>query len=332
MPNPWPSEALDQLLTNVGHLAPLEGYASARLKALKPTEQHLNDAKARANNLGSMLCGKNGLGCQGYRIIGSLIKGTANNPVKDIDLVVLLDESYWGSKGSRYKPATVIGSLTRRLEQTYAPEIEGGHVTVYRQDHSTGVVFTKESRVNVDIVPAFLVDNKKKILEIPERSTKDWVPTAPQNQLTILRRMCEGRPALRRAIRLLKNWRANTSNFPLSSFSLEILAQFVVYHKTPHTPMSIVEAVLRLIVETELTVPVSLVDQRIPDDEVVIMDTGVRGNNIARYLDRSDREHIVALAAERLTALQQAAKLVEAGKDHGTKMRLRPFFGHEDSP
>ncbi|MBK7760106.1 MAG: nucleotidyltransferase [Deltaproteobacteria bacterium] len=186
MPTPWTHETLDQLLTNVGALAPLEKHASARLKALQPTEQHLNDAKNRANKLGSMLCRKNDLGGARFHTIGSLVKGTANNPVKDIDLVVVFDETYWQTKGGRYKPATVIGDLARRLEKTYAPEIDGGHVTVYRQDHSTGVVFTRESRVNVDIVPAVIVDSKRKILEIPERSTKEWVdlPTKPAHDST----------------------------------------------------------------------------------------------------------------------------------------------------
>ncbi|MBK7760105.1 MAG: hypothetical protein IPI35_27600 [Deltaproteobacteria bacterium] len=96
--------------------------------------------------------------------------------------------------------------------------------------------------------------------------------------------------------------------------------------------MSIVEAVLRLIVETELTVPVSLVNQPFPDDEVIIMDTGVRGNNVTGHLNRDDRQRIVTLAEERLIALQEAAALVAAGKEHGTKTRLRPFFGHEDWP
>lgn len=329
MPTQWTFETLDQLFTDLGSLAPLEGYASARLKALKPTDQHLSDATSRANRLGRMLCGKSGLGGVGHCIIGSLAKSTANHPVKDIDLVVLFDEQDWLTRGTRYKPATVIGELTSRLSKTYAPRIAAGHVNVVPQDHSVGLEFINESRVNVDVVPAFVVNSKQKILEIPERSTKEWVQTSPENQLITLRRLSQRRHALRGAIRLLKLWRINTRALPLSSFALEILAQIVVNHRAPQTPMAIVEAVLKLIVATELTVPMSLVKQPTPSAPIVIMDTGVQGNNVTGHLTQHDRALTVRLAAERLTALQKAATLVEAGKERGTKTRLRPFFGHE---
>lgn len=333
MPTQWNHMALDQLLSDGGTLAPLEKYANARLKMLEPTKAHLADAKARANKLGSMLCGKNGLGGVNYFTIGSVVKRTVNNPVKDIDLVVVLDHEDWKTTGGvPYKPATIIGEVTKRLEQTYNPEIQSGHVRLYRQDHSTGLVFMKESRVNVDIVPAFAVGPKKtKLFEIPERSSKEWVKTSPKNQLSTLQQMSRDCPALRKAIRLLKHWRANNRSLPLSSFSLEILAQFVVNHKAPPTTMGIVEAVLKLIVETEMELTVSLVNQPTPASPVIIMDTGVRGNNVTSHLTDADRALLVGLAKTRLTELQEAAKLIEAGKVHGTKTRLRPFFGPDDA-
>lgn len=326
----WTNKRLHALCTAPSVLTPLDNYANQTLLSLTPSKKDLQDAHARAHYIGGLLCRTADIRGESYHIIGSLVKRTANSPVKDIDLLVLLrnDDQEWQTNGERLKPATVIRRFSDRIQKTYSRLIDSEHISIYKQDHSIGLTFTRTKRVNVDIVPAFKIGKRQRdVWEIPERSTKTWVQTSPRAQLMTLQQLSGGRPHLRKAIRLLKNWRANCPRLPLRSFALEILAEFAVRHGAPPTPMGIVESTLRLIVETKLALPVSLVDQPTPDDAVVIMDSGVSGNNVTAHLNEDERERIVTLSQVRLLALREAAARIAAGQTYGTVGRLRPFFG-----
>lgn len=319
-----PAQAKRLVLSLPRTLTPLQPLLQDQLRHTEPSTRQVAQARKRVEHIGGILCGPDGVGGLHAFEIGSLAKRTANRPLSDIDMMVTLDEDEWRSRRGLRDPARVIAAFVERLMQRYRAQEDAGTVEVWKQRHSAGVRFLNDDVVNLDVVPAIRV--RGEVYQIPERGSRRWVRTSPARQLETLNRMDTRFHAARRAIRLLKLWR-DEAHIKLPSYAIEVLVLHNLRCGAARSEVGLVEATLRWMVETRLRVPVSLTPQRTPTRGVVIMGTGVQGNNITKSLDVANREKIEQRAAQALARLERTCKLVESGRDESAERLLSQVFG-----
>lgn len=305
-------------------LTPLEARVTRLLDARTPPDSLVQDGRRRAEALGELLCGPSGIGGLRYTLIGSVARQTANAPISDVDVLVELDEADFRTRGGRKAPGTVLRVLHERLKQRYSDLEEHGHVVVRQQTHSSGLQFLSDRRVDIDVVPAFRVSEH--LYEIPERGTRRWIQTSPARQVQTLDRLeLVGRP-VRQAVRLLRLWRRFGRSQPVPSMAMEVLALHARKHEASATALGLFEATLRWMEASRLREPIALSHQPLPRAALVIMDTGVAGNNLGRGVSAHQRDAMVARARETLQAFERAADRVSRGSNRGVEGALFRYF------
>lgn len=286
------------------------------LRRLDPDEDAVAKGMERAQRVGRILTNDKSTGVLHTTIGGSCAKGTALNPVKDVDLFVYLDAAAWRQRNGTgtYSPQYVLRAVHERLARTFHVHLNEGDVLIRRQDHSVRVRYVKAGSVSIDVVPVLWTDqNRAEVVRIPERSSRGWRDTCINRQRLLLDKHDDQNRYLRRAIRLLKHWR-NGHQLALPSYALELLAVHAVSRVESRFSRSVCMSVFGWIAEDELreavyvTDYVQLGEQRIPKkDDVVIMDAAVPGNNVTSDLGAGDRRRVV-FAAQRALARFGAAE------------------------
>jgi hypothetical protein len=293
------------------------------LRRLEPDDDAVAKGMQRAERVARILRNDRDTGVLHTTIGGSCAKGTALNPVTDVDLFVYLDTAAWLLRDGRspYSPGYVLGAFHQRLARTFQVHLGEGDVSIRRQDHSVRVRYAKGGSLSIDVVPALWTDqNRAEIVRIPERSSREWRETCVNRQRLLLDKHDDQNRYLRRAIRLLKYWR-NGHQLDLPSYALELLAVHAVARVESRYHRAVCISVFRWIVESDLREPVFVTDyvrpseQRLPKtDEVVIMDAAVAGNNVAAELGAGARRRIVSAAQRALDRLSAAEHHMTRGR------------------
>jgi hypothetical protein len=161
------------------------------------------------------------------RASGSLKRGTHNDPLHDVDLIVVYDEDDhpdWGQPGQSAEDALrrsasvvtdLLGPDAGQTEQVRLARLQNHSVKCFLDDPDDPGAFT------VDLTPALLRTNGG--FWIPQRDDRIWVPTNPQ----ILEDSVAARHAAWRQfaklVRVLKRWNADHGGL-MKSLTVEILA------------------------------------------------------------------------------------------------------------
>lgn len=277
---------------------------------------------------------RSNFGVLDWEASGSCAKSTAICPVDDLDMMVYLDPDAWlTQRGERYQPSTVIGKFAERFEIARRVHVENGALTVRRQNSSIRLQYHKAGAVHIDIVPAFWINgNAHRVAEIPDRYGKDWIRTCVRRQLNLLDREDDNFHSLRRAIRLLKVWRTGHKLRDLKSYALELLAVYCCQNGAPRSDVGTFRHVLEWMVRTGMREPVVIPDiitrYELPKrSAVVIMDVGVKDNNVAGNIDAPTRDGIVRTARGTLKALGMLDEAIEASQTRTAQKLLKDAMG-----
>lgn len=118
----------------------------------------------------------------GSFLYGSYIRNTAIQPIKDVDVCLLLDMEI-----EDYTPEQVVRRLKKVLE-----ELGYKDKTAYQRRS----IRIDMSGTTMDVVPVVPIDSEDEVLHIPDRTLKDWIYTHPKAHIesaTRINKECGGR-------------------------------------------------------------------------------------------------------------------------------------------
>jgi len=154
---------------------------------------------------------------------GSYARRTAVQPIKDVDVIIVIDTDW-----NRSDPSRVMESLRRKLAQRYT------HWRTRRQRRAVKVTLAD---IRLDVVLAVAPDGLERPLRIPDREVRQWIRTHPKRQLELVRDLgAKTNGNYSRLVRLIKAWaRAKVASADRpGSFVLEC----AVYHVLAAHPAS----------------------------------------------------------------------------------------------
>lgn len=111
---------------------------------------------------------------------GSYARETKIRPLKDIDLVLVLDEDAYPEYDEEGDPAALLDEVKEVLDELYEDD---DTVDVCMQHRSVNLDFT-DPPYGFDVVPAFVVDGD--VLRIPDRKYDMWPRTNPKKHRELL--------------------------------------------------------------------------------------------------------------------------------------------------
>ena len=281
----------------------IDGWLKRMLREADPEGPALRKARDRAAKIEGLLLNDEETGVLKVHVGGSVGKGTANAPVKDLDLYLELDPAVWGDASNPPDAKQLLEAFVERLRHARRWQYERHHLRVERQTHSVGIIYQADGSANIDVVPMLVAPRLPGIFAIPRRTDGGYVQTAVLRQKELIERLDGPGRDLRDGIRLLKLW--SQPRAPrLPSYALEILARSVVQRRCEHSAPGVFWAVLDHLGEDELRSRVhvagfvSLNEQRFPGvrHRGVIMDPAVVGNNVTYRLTGDDADDIAEQA------------------------------------
>lgn len=158
---------------------------------------------------------------------GSLARGTHKDPIHDVDVIAVFDETQqpaWGMAGSSSEEAlSYVGSRVNSLlgvtNGSFSREVRlasprNHAVKCFLDDPSDPTPFT------VDVMPAFRRDG---MLLIPEVTSRKWVPADPEHLINATAAAHAEWNKFAAMVRVLKTWAAGL-DFKVKSLVLEVLA------------------------------------------------------------------------------------------------------------
>lgn len=188
-------------------------------RKLEPTSNQRTAARASHHYLRGLM----DTGGIGNRIFSSYLSGsyardTAVNPLGDVDIIFLIDESKWtaGLFSARVKPSIVLRSFADAIR--------------YRYDRSSAFTQRRSirlelSHIHIDCVPAINITGSDYIW-VGDRKEDSWIKSSPrlhQAALTKANQLCDGWAVP--AVKLLKAWnRSLPSTARVRSFVIETIA------------------------------------------------------------------------------------------------------------
>ena len=266
----------------------------------------------------------------GNRILGSYLsgsyaRGTAVNPLGDVDIIFLIDDSKWatGLLAMRPKPSVVLRSFADAVR--------------YRYDRSSAFTQRRSirlelSHIDIDCVPAIEVPGGDYIL-IGDRKDDAWIKSSPKLHhaaLTKANQLCGGWAVP--AVKLLKAWNKSLpSTAQVRSFVIETIAVTVL---TEAPQKSLQDCVLRffdfvaqfrsdflLIGNERLGITISgIFGMTVPDLAQTggNVANGVGGDQSTNFMDRAKRSRELLEGGLYARTENSAAKHVLAALGHPT--------------
>lgn len=155
---------------------------------------------------------KNKLNIADDFLIGSYVKNTQIRPRSDIDIFVVLDNSYYIEQ-TLDTPRKVFSLLLRSLRKTYP-------LSKIRSD-GEAITFQRSRGFNMDIIPSYATNSNEYI--IPKQQGQTWISCNPKlhiEHLTHWNKTLNG--ALKPLIKMTKCW-AKVNDVKIKSFHLELL-------------------------------------------------------------------------------------------------------------
>ena len=159
---------------------------------------------------------------------GSLARGTHKDPIHDVDLIVVYDESAhpdWGIAGASAADALgVTGATVNEL----LGATNGSHARAVRlaspRNHAVKCFLDDpkdENAFTVDVMPAFRREGK---LFVPESANDQWVFTNPEYLIEQVKARHAEWNHFAGLVRMLKTWASAEHGIKIKSLVMEILA------------------------------------------------------------------------------------------------------------
>ena len=200
------------------------------VRSIEPSQSQKEGASRSQNYLRETL----NTGQMASRIVkiylsGSYSRDTAIYPIDDVDIIVVIDPSYWKTAGNIASavlfgppfaippPATVLESFANAIRYRYPVS------SVFGQRRS---VCLQLNHLDIDVVPAIEDRNDAALIKIPDRKAEKWIQTSPKRHnenATAVNKFQNG--MFKPLVKLLKYWNGNlpsTANF--KSFAIETMA------------------------------------------------------------------------------------------------------------
>ena len=207
-------------------MASCELYLQNLLRCIEPTKTQKAGAVRSHNYLRDIL----NTGQMANRIIATYLSGsykrnTAVRPLDDVDIIVLIDPSYW-----RISP---FASFFLGIPPLSADKVLRSFADAIRYRYSDSPVFTQRRSVrlqlyhlDIDIVPAIQDEKRSDYLYIPDVSAQKWIPTSPKRHALNAISVNKSRGGkFKPLVKLLKQWNYNLpSTTRLKSFAIETMA------------------------------------------------------------------------------------------------------------
>lgn len=298
--------------------------ANALDAALRLPQAEALVAIALGDAIGAALAGSPTIRAIEARISGSVAKCTAIRPLRDLDVIVVLDPKNPRVDPTRIGPAELIRRVSQAIGAAQRAQIRDGLREVFPQDHSAALL-TPEGEPDIDFIPAFVKPGG--YLRIAERSTGRYVLTSVDRQREALKRLSGRAPGLLLAIRLLKAWRrAAPRRVHLGSYALELLAMHAVTQGKVGG-VEILEHTLGLLATPDLRFAVDGAHGlQAGARRCYIADLAVPTNNVAARLTVAQRTRTAGHAAETLARWSAAGTAEAAARALGVK-RTREVNG-----
>lgn len=159
---------------------------------------------------------------------GSLARGSQKDPIHDVDVIIVYDEDAfpeWGKPGASAEDALrhVQGRVTALLGETdgsFAKEVRRAEV----RNHSVKCWLddpNAKGAFTVDVAPA--LRREEELLSIPERLSREWINTAPEYLIRIVKEKHADWNKFVGLIRVVKRWGSDQPT-EMKSLLLEVLA------------------------------------------------------------------------------------------------------------
>lgn len=195
------------------------------IRSVEPTQTQKDGAKRSHNYLRDILCtGQMAARINGSYLSGSYARDTAIYPLDDVDIIFLIDPSYWGasplwtvSRSFYPAPDKVLDSFARAIRYRYPIS------SVYGQRRS---VCLQLNHLDIDVVPAVQDKGNPKYIYIPDSTASQWIISSPlmhSENATSVNKYQNGK--FKPLVKLLKYWNGNLpSTAKFKSFAIETMA------------------------------------------------------------------------------------------------------------
>ena len=200
------------------------------VRSIEPSQSQKEGASRSQNYLRDTL----NTGQMASRIVktylsGSYSRDTAIYPIDDVDIIVVIDPSYWNTAGNIVSsvlfgppfsfppPVAILQTFANAIRCRYPVS------SVFGQRRS---VRLQLNHLNIDVVPAIEDKNDASLIRIPDRNAEKWIPTSPKQHsenASAVNKFQNG--MFKPLVKLLKYWNGNlpsTANF--KSFAIETMA------------------------------------------------------------------------------------------------------------
>lgn len=195
------------------------------VRRIEPTLTQRLGAVRSHKHLRNLLCtGQMATRIQKSYLSGSYARKTAIYPLDDVDIIFMIDPSYWPKPfnllfGSSTYPApgTVLESFAKAIRYRYPiSSVHGQRRSVRLQLY----------HLDIDIVPAIQDRNDEKRIRIPDKRAGEWILSSPlrhSENATAVNKFQGGK--FKPLVKLLKYWNGNLpGTAAFRSFAIETMA------------------------------------------------------------------------------------------------------------
>jgi hypothetical protein len=195
------------------------------VRSIEPTQTQKDGAKRSHNYLRDLLCtGNMADRITGHYLSGSYARDTAIHPLDDVDIIFLINPSYWNASplwtiSPSFYPAPdkVLDSFANAIRYRYPIS------SVYGQRRS---VCLQLYHLDIDVVPALPDKSNPKFIHIPDSTASRWILSSPllhSENSTRVNKYQNGK--FKPLVKLLKYWNGNLpSTAKFKSFAIETIA------------------------------------------------------------------------------------------------------------
>lgn len=202
--------------------------------ALEITCNEQKDASALHTDVRQRLDGSS-LEIERDFLSGSYARETKIRPLKDIDLVMILEEDAYPGYDDDSDPAALLDEVKDVLDELYEDD---DTVTIEMQHRSVNLTFT-DPPYGFDVVPAFVVDGD--VLRIPDRKHDMWPRTNPAKHRELLTNANNEQHTdgtIVPIIKMLKAWNTNQGGL-VKSFWIEAQTMQIFTSKIESYPKGV---------------------------------------------------------------------------------------------
>jgi hypothetical protein len=188
------------------------------VRSIEPTQTQKDGAARSQNNLRDLLnSGQMATRIERSYLSGSYARDTAIYPLDDVDIIFIINPSYWSSPLFYPAPGVVLNSFANAIRYRYPVS------SVYGQRRS---VRLQLYHLDIDVVPAIQDTNNPKFIRIPDSSASQWIVSSPllhSENATGVNKYQDGK--FKPLVKLLKYWNGNLpSTAKFKSFAVETMA------------------------------------------------------------------------------------------------------------